>query len=298
MPHDPCFAMLYGDLKTGKTSDALAAFPGAAYVAAPGALASAESLWGIPEPKAHDLGTFKEIREFGEKLPPGTIALVVDDATLIADRTGIYFRDVKHFGGFDLWGAVLNSAIKMRDSLRRRGIHVVMTSHAGGAYVENGIRHRGGPSFQGQARKKLPAAADLLLRAEQRPGDGFGWPIVYRTAPHPDWLQGSRYGTPDLCPMNLGEILRLAGFKIPRLKGLEWQDEVAGKIAVAVGGVLVAGGEGTGEKIKGILAFARDWATKKFSQDQRHVFWALRDGYDRAVLRFAAHSQRNGLWGF
>lgn len=291
---DPTFSMLYGDLKAGKTADALACFPSAVYIAAPGALGAAESLWGFQQPKAYDLGTFKEAREFAEKIPAGTIALVVDDATLIADRTAIYYRDVRHFSGFDLWGAVLSTAVQLRDSLRRRGVHVVMTSHSGGAYVENGIRHRGGPSFQGQARKKLPAAADLLLRAEARPGDGFGWPMCYRTAPHPDWLQGSRYNTPDMAPMNLGEVLRLAGFQIPRIKGLEWQERVADAIANKLDVATLA----DREKTKSVLRFARDYALKQLTKDVRHADWAMRDGYDRAILRTANAAQHSGLWGF
>lgn len=298
MPRDPSFAMVYGDLKAGKTADALSAFPGGVYVAAPGALAPAEALWGFEQPKIHDLGTFKDIREFGEKLSPGTTpGLVIDDATLIADRTAIYYRDVKKLSGWDVWGAVVASAVKMRDSLRRRGFHVVMTAHAGGAFVENGIRHRGGPSFQGQARKKLPAAADLLLRAEARSTPGFGWSMLYRTSPHPDWLQGSRYDTPDFAPMNLGEILRLAGFSIPRLRGLEWQEGLAEALAAKL---LALDGEKIvlcdSEKTKAALRRVREYALTKFTKDERHADWAVRDGYDRAVLRNAKAMQRAALW--
>jgi AAA domain len=291
---DPSFSMLYGDLKHGKTADALAAFPTAVYVAAPGALGAAESPWGFPQPKAEDLGSFKEAGEFASKLPAGTIALVVDDATLIADRTAIHYRDVKHLGGFDLWGAVVNTAIKMRDTLRRKGCHVVMTAHSTPPYMEQGARQRGGPAFQGQARKKIPAAADLLLRAEERAGGGPGWPIIYRCGPHPDYLQGSRYNTPDPAPMNLGEILRAAGFVIPRAKGFEWLDKVADGLANAL---LEPGVISTPEQVKTILARVHAGVLKKFSKDPRHADWALRDGYDRAVLRLAQASQRRGLWG-
>ena len=295
MALDPSFSIIYGDLKAGKTADALSAFPGGIYIAAPGALSPAESVWGFEIPKRYDLETFKDIREFTEKLQVGSITgLVIDDATLIADRTAIYYRDKKGLTGWDIWGAVVNSAVKMRDSLRRRGIHVVMTCHAAGAHLESGIRHRGGPSFQGQARKKLPAAADMLLRAEERPAAGIGWPMVYRTAPHPDWLQGSRYNTPDMAPMNLGEILRLAGFVIPRLKGLEWQES----LAAALANKIIADGLGDTAKVKANLSRVRDYAMVKFSKNEQHAMWAVRDGYDRAVLRIASGAARSALWGF
>jgi hypothetical protein len=295
VPHDPSFSILYGDLKAGKTADALAAFPAAIYVAAPGALSPATSVWGFAEPKIHDLESFKDIREFGEKLPQGsTTAIVCDDATLIADRTAIYYEK-KGIMGWDLWRAVVSQAIKMRDSLRRRGFHVVLTCHAGAAYIEQGVRRKGGPSFQGQARMKIPAAADLLLRAEARSGAGFGWPYVYRTAPHPDWLQGSRYNTPDSAPMNLGEILRAAGFKIPRLRGLEWQEDFAAALAAKL---LTTPGLGSAEYVKTTLSKAHDVALARFTKDEKHAMWAVRDGYDRAVLKIAQAGHRASLWGF
>lgn len=293
---DPSFSILYGNLKIGKTADALAAFPGAVYIAAPGALASAESLWGFPQPKAYDLATFRDVREFCEKsIPNGAPAVVVDDATLIADRT-INVLKAKGFDGFGLWGAIFTSAVMLRDSLRRRGLHVAFTCHPMAAEVKDGVRLLGGPAFPGQVRSKLPAAADLLLRAEPRPaGEGFGWPAVYRTALHPDWLQGSRYNTPDAVPMDLREILNAAGFKIPRLKGLEWQDEAAAAVAAKLSepGIL-----GDKAKARAVLEYAADFIGKKWSKDERHTMWALHDGYSRAVIQAAVLASRRGAWGF
>ena len=290
---NPSFTIDYGDLKVGKTAAVLAAFPTAAYVAAPGALSAAEALWGFPQPEGHDLPTFTECRKFGEKLDPTkTPALVIDDATLIADRTAIYYRDEKHLGGFELWGAVLASAIKMRDSLRRRGIHIIMTAHVGPAYVEQGVRYKGGPAFQGQARRKLPAAADLLLRTEERTGDGVSWGYVFRTPPHPDWLQGSRYNTPDSVPANLREVLLSAGFALPRLKGLEWQDKVAATIA----NQLTVAVLGDVTKTRETLLKAREFLVGKF-KNEAHVDWALQDGYAKAVIKIARDAQRKTMWG-
>jgi hypothetical protein len=292
---DPSFSVLYGDLKVGKTADAIAAFhERAVYIAAPGALGAAESVWGIRIPPYHDLETFKDIRLF-DKFPAGTLAVVVDDATLIADRT-VNILSARGLGGFDLWAAMFRHAIMLRDQLRRKGMHTVFTGHAAPAEVKQGVRLRGGPAFPGQTRTKLPAAADLLLRAESRPdGAGFGWPIVYRTAPHPDWLQGSRYNTPDMAPMNLGEILRAAGFVIPRAKGLEWQEQVANAVANKL---LEPGTLADHEKTITVLRYAHDYAMAKFTKERKHADWALRDGHDRAILRLASGAQHTGLWGF
>ena len=298
---DPSFAVLYGELKAGKTADALATFPGAIFVAAPGALSPAEGLWGFAQPVAEDLETFADVQRFGEKCPRAP-ALVIDDASLIADRTVNHYK--AKYSGFEIWGAVLTSAIRMRDSLRRRGMHVIMTCHPAPAETREGVRLKGGPAFPGQVRSKLPAAADLLLRAESIANGAaggqllsaapqlLGWPVCYRTARHPDWLQGSRYNTPDRSPMNLREILRAAGFEVPRIPGLEWQEELADAIAQK----LLEVGLADGSKIRAVLLRARDFALARLSREPRHVYWAMRDGYDRAVLRVAQSSQHADLW--
>jgi hypothetical protein len=297
MPHDPSFSILYADLKAGKSSDALAAFPRGVYIAAPGALAPAEQVWGFDQPPRHDLETFKDISKFATSLNGSTLALICDDATLIADRTANYLRG-KGLNGWDLWAAVLSQAIHMRDTLRRRGFHIVFTCHPRTAHTDNGVRVRGGPSFQGQCADKLPAAADFLLRAEAR-NDGLsgapavGWHMVYRTGYSPDWLQGSRYHTPDPAPMNLGEILRLAGYSIPRLPGLEWQEALADALARRLCDV----GLGDAVLVQDALERVRDKALRSFTRSEAHAYWAVRDGYDRAVLWTAKAGQRKLMWG-
>jgi hypothetical protein len=326
-PRDPSLSLSYAVFKSGKSADALSAFPVAVYIAAPGALACAEAVWGFPQPQARDLETFADVRKLAEGNDcNGAVALVIDDASLIADRTVNYYK-MKGIGGYDLWGAVFTSAIRMRDTLRRRGMHVVMTCHPAPASTKEGVRHLGGPAFPGQIAAKLPAAADLLLRAEPRPGaalvaagvelgvgqsradgtarapanvlptaapTGFGWPFVYRTSPHPDWMQGSRYGTPDMAPMNLGEILRLAGFQIPRMKGLEWQENVAQALAQKL---IEPPGLGDSARVRDILLKVKDYTLSRFTKTESFAYWALRDGYDRAVLWTAAAGQRRALWG-
>jgi hypothetical protein len=318
VPRDPSFSLPYAPLKYGKTGDELAAFPGAVYIAAPGALSCAESLWGFEQPRARDLETFTDVRKLAEGNDmDGAVALVIDDASLIADRTVNYYK-AKGLTGWDIYGATTGSAIRMRDTLRRRGKHVVMTCHPLPAGTRDGVRHLGGPAFPGQIAAKLPAAADLLLRAEPRPGAAatvggadlglgangatptasapasFGWPFVYRTGPHPDWMQGSRYGTPDMAPMNLGEILRLAGFAIPRMKGLEWQESVANQLAQRL---IEPPGLGDATYVRDSLLKVKDACLARITKTEAHIYWGLRDGYDRAVLWVAAAGQRKMLWG-
>jgi hypothetical protein len=326
VPSDPSFSIAYDFLKSGKTACVLAAFGDrAVYIAAPGALSPAEAVWGFPQPKARDLETFSDVRKLAEGNDVnGAVALVIDDASLIADRTVNYYK-MKGIGGYDLWGAVFTSAIRMRDTLRRRGMHIAFTCHPVPAGTREGVRHLGGPAFPGQVAMKLPAAADLLLRGEARPdapastagidlgaGNGavptptaivasaaptpssFGWPRVFRTALHSDWMQGSRYGTPDMAPMNLGEILRLAGFQIPRIRGLEWQENVAQALASKL---IEPPGLGDSARVRDILSRVKDYVLTRFTKTESHAYWTIRDGYDRAVLWTANAGQRKAMWG-
>lgn len=313
MPRDPSFTGIYGELKYGKTADLLSAFGDlAVWIAAPGALSPAEETWGFAQPPARDLETFSDIRKLAEGNDVnGKLALCIDDASLIADRTVNAYKK-KGLDGFGLWGAVFTSAIRMRDTLRRKGVHVALSCHPQPADTKDGVRRPGGPAFPGQVARKLPAAFDLLLRVEPKPGGApagggadlgqgaqsqsqtFGWPFCYRTAYHPDWLQGSRYGTPDMSPMNLGEILRLAGFKIPRMRGLEWQEALADALARRL---LTAPGLGDPAHVKACLARVKEYALARFTKNPAHAYWAMRDGYDRAVLWTASSAQRAAMWG-
>ena len=117
---DPSFTLIAGPLKAGKTSTAIAAFPTSVFIAAPGALAPAEAVWGVPQPRSYDLETFLDIIRFVDKGCDGHLAkapgVVIDDASLIADRT-ITFLTNKGIGGYDLWGAVFAQCIRLRDNL-------------------------------------------------------------------------------------------------------------------------------------------------------------------------------------
>jgi hypothetical protein len=117
--------------------------------------------------------------------------------------------------------------------------------------------------------------------------------MIFRTAWHPDWLQGSRYDTPDMAPMNLGEILRAAGFVIPRLRGLEWQESLANALANRILEV----GIQDEAKVSDAIQRVRDLGLSRFSKNDALVYWAVSDGYARAILRIAKGAQRTAIWG-
>src|SRR3990172_11613889 len=113
VPNHPIFSIAYDCWKRGKPACVLAACGDrAVYIAAPGALSPAEAVWGFPQPKARDLETFSDVRKLAEGNDVnGAVALVIDDASLIADRTVNYYK-MKGIGGGDLSGAVFSSAVR------------------------------------------------------------------------------------------------------------------------------------------------------------------------------------------
>ncbi len=303
----PAFIFQYGDVKQGKTGDCGFSFPRAKWIASPGALKPLLGLCGYepPDKDQHNVETVREATEIVSKLTAGTFdAVVVDDLTLLVDRT-VAALQKRGMGGYDLWAAVHRQLLDLRETARRAGMHVVLNSHATPPHKVDGTFYKGAPALPGKALPyKLPAAADLVLRAEPAPAATvtFGWPVLYRCDPaDPAWVTGDRHNvTPDYSPMNLGEILRLIGrvsgtpsFGPRRLPGLEWQEQVVERAATA----LVEASDND-EKIKAILKATFDHAAGKMKADERHALWTVRDALDRATLRRALAAHRRKHFGF
>jgi len=97
----------------------------------------------------------------------------------------------------------------------------------------------------------------------------------------PEWITGDRTG---VCtrrtPGNLREILRASqsGYRLVRLPGLEWQDEVADAVSS-----LIVSGVPAREAITEVTTGRTD--------NSLHLRWACQDGIARGVL--AKQAQRS-----
>jgi len=86
----PAFVAQYGAPKKGKTTDCLFSFPRAKWVAAPGALKPSVGVCGYepPDSDQHNVDSVKQATALVEAMDPTKYdALVVDDLTLLVDRT-------------------------------------------------------------------------------------------------------------------------------------------------------------------------------------------------------------------
>ena len=302
------FIIVFGAIKLGKTTDVLMSFPRSVFIAAPGALKSSVGVAGFDPPQAavRDLAGLVEVIALIEsigKLPENKRpdAIVVDDLTLFFSRE--VARLEKSASGYDLWGIVYRRILNLREAARSVGVHVVFTTHELPPREDKGLRLPGSIALPG---KKLPydvpAAADMVLRAQPlaaEEGSGLGWPVLYRCDPTDvEWRTGDRHNvTPDRSPMNLGEILRLvaresgapAGWAPRRAPGLEWHEPW---IESAAGVIDVSQIPKAREVLRALNA-----ACLKKDADPRHAAWAVRDAWDRAVLRHALQSHHTKHFG-
>lgn len=274
---DASFSAIYSPPKFGKTSDIIYAFPDALFIAAPGALNPAVSVVGIEQLRlVIDAETIQDVTSLLIRYGKKVRAIVVDDFSVIADET--IRRSEKKKNGWKFWANMRNLLLDLRGAARDAGCHIVFNCHERPAgTAKNGMTRRGGPKLPGQMPEDFPALADLVLRARYDPSR-IGWPYAYSAGPDPDWIVGDRYDVvKNAAPMNLGEILRAAGYDIPRPKGLEWiEPGVEGLSAVlAPLGVV--------EERATVKAAAERLSTAQ--KDPRHIAWLLRDAVDRAALR-------------
>ena len=181
------------------------------------------------------------------------------------NKTFDFWRDIKRFIRGPLTKALFS------------GLHIGANAHVGEAGQDQaGTFHKAGPEMPSlKLRKPVAHMFHMSMIAEPKPGN-VPWKAVYRVEnANPQWYTKDRHGYDGIYPMNLGEMLRAKGYDVPRLPGLEWQDEIAELLCQQV----LDGGD-------------RQALWDKFydhllgkNQFDGHIYWALRDGLDRATIR-------------
>ena len=157
-------------------------------------------------------------------------------------------------------------------------------------YDDDGNFHPGGPDIGTKARaKKMPGWCDIACRflLDEASPDPWLKTKIFVNPFDKQWTTGDRH---DICwtdtPPNLREILRASDYSydLPRIPGLEWQDEVADEVAAKM-----AAGETAVAVAKAVAASRSAW----LCTDRRHekwLRWAVQDGIARyrLQLRLAA----------
>lgn len=308
---EPVFGIIYSPSGAGKSSACCFAFPHAFFIGPQGGVTKvARSVVGLPVetglPRT-DEGKLLTVDKICQVLPTvaaaGYRAVVIDDITVIGERTSAALGQIYSKRGGDVyerWEAVANQFMLLRDTARALSIHVILNAHPLPPWVDKqGIRQKGGPALPGRVTPlRFPPVADFVYRAVV----DLAWPDpewhgYFECDPtQPDWYTKDRhdaFGGQTKAPMNLGEILRAAGYDIPRLAGLEWQEAL-----VEVGANAVVAGAAFETVWVEVAAQARTRFVAGWAVEAAYcaLRWTRLDLYARSYLKLV-RAQRYRAYG-
>jgi hypothetical protein len=218
----------------------------------------------------------------------GLEAIVFDDFSFLAEQTFDHIeRNARNANNkFKLWGDLREVTLEFRDAARYAGVHVALNAwEQAPSWRGEGEKRkyvRGGPKLPSDLPDQVPAMCDMVFRGGYEPMRK-PWPGVYVCRPDSEWNMKNRFNsTPEISPMNLGEILRHSGYTISRHPGLPEQEAWVESIATAM---LKAGP--TGDREIGVQALVE---LRKKGLHEKHITWTLRDAIDRVALKRATAS--------
>lgn len=298
--HEPAFICTYAPSGAGKTTDEGYSFPTAVQIAAPGALKSLISVCGYDPYKTGQVyeigmgaGKVTCIKDAtavirAEAKKGRCSALVVDDFSFLAELTFAWY-EAKKVSGFALFGAVREDTLDFRDACRFAGFHVMLSCWERAPGIVRGVYRKGGPKLHGDLPEAMPGICDLVLRGGEDPARK-PWRGVYRAGLDPDYVTKDRLNVVlGTAPMNTAEILRFAGYVVPRHPGLPWQDQAVERIAKAM-----LDGSPENDGVVGNAALA---ALREKGYANPYIQWTLRDAIDRVALT-RMHSNPFAAFGF
>lgn len=283
MSKPPIFGITYGPPKVGKTLAMIRAFPTALFISLPGGMSCAS--WLDIDVKSLHLKTVDQMIEVVKRAGSSKSkysAIIIDEASLQFEAE---FDRIKNKDSS--WGGnrkFNEKIIELRDTCRESPLHVFWTMHEQAPREAKAIGAKVGRIIPGtvlvpgwQLPEKLPAMVDFVARVTYD-DDHLGWPYIYQTAPDEAYITGDRLNmSPGIFPLNIGELLRSAGYDIARPKGLEWMEAAVETLA----GKLISLPEDERPD------FMRSAAKKLIVNhpNQKHVRWAFADACDRVALR-------------
>jgi hypothetical protein len=290
--NEPAVCMSYGESATGKSTDGLRTHPSALWLSPPGGVKPAVATLGF-QPAVQIVNTIEEcIQWIPWAMKNGGVerwpAIGIDDGSILArntamlmEQSGKYVSRSGFIDGLRIFGDVAKLITQFCYLTRNAGMHASISFHerAPSTDPKSGEYFKGGPDIGSKNQTKhLPHIVDLCARA--RPGgSGTIWHGSFEIKEgNVDYHQKDRFGVaPASGPLNTGEILRIAGYPLKRLPGLEWMDEIAGRIFEHA--IQATNRDQT-------IQVQTKWATDLLAKGVILPFvrWVLQDGLDRAEI--------------
>ena len=273
MSKAPPFICIYAQSGIGKTTDMGFAFPHALFLANAGATKSIVSTCGYT-PREQVVHTVAEATHIVQQMSDGQIegdTIVIDDFSYMVEASLSKFEE--KYTGWTVYSKLRDEIFRFRRVAREANITVALNCWLSEPKtLEDGSKKRGCPKLPSDYGETIPAMCDLVLR-----GDAYRsykpHPYAYYCDSSPEWVGKDRDGgTPNPSPMNLGEILRLNGYDVPRL--VEWQEEKVENISQMI--------EADGKKI---LGGVYQTLLEHLPNNQHLAYWTVRDAQDRYTLR-------------
>ena len=271
----PPFICIYGMSGIGKTTDMGFAFPKALFVANAGATKSIVSTCGYT-PKEINVNTVAEVTDIVKKMADGQIKgdqIVIDDFSYMVEASLSVLED--RYTGWTVYSKLRDEIFQFRRIARESGITVALNCWLQPPKVsDDGSKKRGCPKLPSDYGETIPAMCDIVLR-----GDIYKLykphPYAYYCDSSVEWVGKDRDGgTPNPAPMNLGEILRLNGYNLPRI--VDWQEDQVEKISKLID----ENGRGNNQALYQQLL-------EKIPNHPQLAYWTMRDAIDRQILRTA-----------
>lgn len=217
--------------------------------------------------------------------------VTLDDATIQAYRTEQAIRTgsegQKKEKGWDIWteqrSEALEIAIKLAEDCKQEGLHFAINGHIRSARTNNAGKFiRGGIDLATDLAETFSANCDMVAMVVTE-AERLWQPTVFSVKNGDStWATKNRFSLPDKVPSNTGEILRAAGYDLPRAVGLEKHEEyvewLAGYLLTVPNLVM------TKEALKPVLAEPMKQLAGLI-ENPLHVRWIVRDAVDRAWLR-------------
>lgn len=292
-PPTPAFVIKYGDMGTGKSVDDILSWAGIGlFLTQPGGLRAYATVAAYPA-LVHQCVEIRTIEELRDQIDPaaaaGWGALIADDASLLMHNTMSQaeekFTVVSKNGGEGvdraMWSYLRKLLAETAHRARWAGIHIIWNGHEQPAFTDpkTNERYKAGPDFAWKKLVKLaPHTADLLMRTITPDDRNKEWDTRADCCEADvNSYQKDRFdrAIPRSGPLNVAEILRAAGYTIPRPADLGWMDEVAETVATWML-------QGASEE-----QARAPWKARLLEHHVplEHIRWVLRDGVHRGRLR-------------
>jgi hypothetical protein len=302
---DPCFVVTFSKTGGGKTVDQVAAFPHALVFSITRELKSAitvldyhpsvvevHNLYEV-DAKVNELLT---LRAQKNKNALAYTAVIIDDISILAYKTEIALREgVRVNGnllkpkGWDLWTEQRNEALMISftiaEKLKQAGVHCAVNGHVRVGRTNNaGKFYRGGVDLATDLSETFTAGADMAAMIVEEPERLWHQTLFMVKNHDAAWATKNRFSLPEKVPSNTGELLRAAGYALPRPPGHESYESVVEQLAQYIGQAFVNGAPMSRENLRAVLSEPTKQVSSIVS-NPLHVRWIIRDAVDRAWIR-------------